>query len=98
MTYVLLSVAVLAVLAVGCVPVLRRLPHRPLVVTALVLLTLTVIFDNVIVGLDIVGYDESLIWGVRMPIAPIEDLAYAVGAVLLVPTLWELLGRRETES
>ena len=98
MTYVLLSVVVLTVLTVGCLPVLRRLPHRPLLLTALVLLTLTVIFDNLIVGLDIVGYDEALIWGVRIPIAPIEDLAYAVGAVLLVPTLWELLGRREARS
>lgn len=94
MTYVLLSVAVLAVLAVACLPVLRRLPHRPLVLTALVLLALTVVFDNIIVGLDIVGYDDALISGVRMPIAPLEDLAYAVGAVLLVPTLWVLLGRR----
>ena len=98
MTYVLLSVVVLTVLTVGCLPVLRRLPHRPLLLTALVLLTLTVIFDNLIVGLDIVGYDEALIWGVRIPIAPIEDLAYAVGAVLLVPTLWELLGRHGAES
>ena len=94
MTYVILSVAVLAVLAVASLPVLRRLPHRPLFLTAVVLLALTVIFDNVIVGLDIVGYDEALISGVKMPIAPVEDLAYAIGAVLLVPTLWELLGRR----
>ncbi|WP_159449691.1 lycopene cyclase domain-containing protein [Demequina sp. NBRC 110057] len=94
MTYVLLSVVVLAVLAVACLPVLRRLPHRPLALTALVLLTLTVVFDNVIVGLDIVAYDQDLISGLRMPIAPVEDLAYAVGAVLLVPTLWELLGPR----
>ncbi|WP_084128454.1 lycopene cyclase domain-containing protein [Demequina sp. NBRC 110055] len=94
MTYVILSVAVLAVLAVACLPVLRRLPHRPLFLTAVVLMALTVVFDNVIVGLEIVGYDEDLISGVRMPIAPVEDLAYAIGAVLLVPTLWELLGRR----
>ncbi len=95
MTYVWLSAAVLAVLAVACLPVLRRLPARPLLLTGLVLIVLTAVFDNVIVGLGIVAYDESLISGVRLGEAPIEDFAYAVGAVLLVPTLWTLLGRGE---
>lgn len=92
MTYVVLSVAVLAVLAVACLPVLRRLPTRPLLLTGLVLIALTAVFDNVIVGLGIVEYDEALISGVRLWHAPIEDFAYAIGAVLLVPTLWTLLG------
>ncbi|WP_062077267.1 lycopene cyclase domain-containing protein [Demequina globuliformis] len=94
MTYIVLSVVVLAIIAVATLPVLRRLPARPLVLTALCLIALTVVFDNIIVGLGIVAYDEDLISGLTMPIAPIEDLAYAVGAVLLVPTLWELLGAR----
>lgn len=95
MTYVVLSVVVLAVIAVACAPVLRRLPARPLVLTGLALIALTIVFDNIIVGVGLVDYDEELISGVRMPIAPIEDLAYAVGAVLLVPTLWQLLGRTQ---
>jgi lycopene cyclase domain-containing protein len=94
MTYVLLSVAVLALLAVATAPVLKRLPHRPLLLTAAVLLTLTVVFDNIIVGTGIVDYDQERISGVLMPIAPIEDLAYAIGAVLLMPTLWEIVGAR----
>lgn len=98
MTYVVLSVAVIALLALACAPVLRRLPRWPLLLTGLVLLTLTVIFDNVIVGVGLVDYDESLISGVRMPIAPLEDLAYTVGSVLLIPTLWELFGRRRTAT
>jgi len=97
-TYVVLSVAVIALLTLVCAPVLRRLPRWPLLTTGLVLLTLTVIFDNVIVGVGLVDYDASLISGVRMPIAPIEDLAYTVGAVLLIPTLWELFGRRRPEA
>ncbi|GIG54121.1 lycopene cyclase domain-containing protein [Demequina activiva] len=98
MTYVVLSVAVLALLVLATAPVLKALPSRPLLLTAAVLLTLTVVFDNVIVGTGIVDYDEALISGVRMPIAPIEDLAYAIGAVLLVPTVWELLGGRRRAS
>ena len=94
MTYVVLSIAVLALLALATAPVLKRLPHRPLLLTSAVLLTLTVVFDNIIVGTGIVDYDQELISGVMMPIAPIEDLAYAIGAVLLVPTLWEIVGAR----
>lgn len=98
MTYVVLSVVVLAIVAVATVPVLRRLPRRPLLLTALVLLALTVVFDNIIVGVGLVAYDESLISGVKMPIAPVEDLAYAIAAVMLVPVLWELLGRSEAPT
>ncbi len=93
MTYVVLSVAVLAGLAAITWRTLRGLGVRPLALTGLVLLVLTVVFDNLIVGTGIVDYDESLISGVRMPIAPIEDLAYAVGAVLLVPAMWTWLAR-----
>jgi lycopene cyclase domain-containing protein len=93
MTYVVLSVVVLAIIAAVTVPVLRRFPKRPLVLTALVLIALTAVFDNVIVSSGIVDYDEDLIWGVRVPVAPIEDFAYTIGAVMLVPALWTWLGR-----
>ncbi|WP_084074522.1 lycopene cyclase domain-containing protein [Demequina sp. NBRC 110052] len=93
MTYVILSVAVLALLALVTVPTLRRLRARPLLLTGLVLVALTAVFDNVIVGLGIVDYDEALISGVRVWFAPIEDFSYALGAVLLVPALWTWLGR-----
>jgi lycopene cyclase domain-containing protein len=100
MTYVLLSVAVLALIAVVTVPTLRRLPARPLVMTALVLLALTAVFDNVIVGLDIVAYDGEKISGIMLGKAPIEDFAYALGAVMLIPAVWTWLGtsRSRTDS
>ncbi len=95
MTYAILSIAVLAALALLCVPTLRRLPLRPLALTAIALVVLTAVFDNVIVGLHIVAYDEAKISGLLVPVAPIEDFAYALGAILLVPTVWTLLGRRK---
>ncbi|WP_062137863.1 lycopene cyclase domain-containing protein [Demequina aestuarii] len=98
MTYVVLSVVALALIAAATVPVLRRVERPPLLLTALVLLVLTVVFDNIIVGVGLVAYDESLISGVLMPIAPIEDLAYAIGSVMLVPALWILFGRRRDGS
>jgi lycopene cyclase domain-containing protein len=98
MTYAILSVAVLAALALVCVPTLRRLPLWPLALTAVALVVLTAVFDNVIVGLHIVAYDDAKILGLLVPLAPIEDFAYAIGAILLVPTVWTLLGRRKTKS
>ncbi|WP_082101705.1 lycopene cyclase domain-containing protein [Demequina rhizosphaerae] len=91
MTYVLLSLAVLALIAAATVPTLRRLPQRPLLLTGLALIVLTAVFDNVIVGLGIVAYDEALISGVRVGSAPIEDFSYTLGAVMLVPALWTWL-------
>ncbi len=97
MTYVVLSLAVLAVIAALTAPALRRLPRQPLLVTALVLIALTAVFDNVIVGLDLVAYDEAKISGLRVPIAPIEDFSYTLGAVMLVPALWTWLGRAKKD-
>ncbi len=93
MTYVILSVVVLAAIAAVTVPTLRRLASRPLLLTAAALVALTAVFDNLIVGAGIVDYDDAKILGVLVPIAPIEDFAYAIGAVLLVPALWTWLGR-----
>ncbi|MDN4483420.1 lycopene cyclase domain-containing protein [Demequina lignilytica] len=94
MTYVLLSVGVLALIAAVTVPTLRRLPQRPLLLTGAVLIVLTAIFDNVIVGLDIVGYDPRRISGIRVGKAPLEDFSYTLGAVMMVPALWTWLGPR----
>ena len=70
----------------------RRL--AALFLTLAVLLVLTAIFDNVIVGLGIVGYDEAKISGVLVGVAPLEDFAYTVAAVLMLPALWMLLPAR----
>ena len=93
MTYAILSVAVLAVLALLTVPTLKRLPRRPLLLTAAALVALTAVFDNVIVAVGLVDYDPARILGVHVPSAPIEDFAYALGSVMLIPALWTWLGR-----
>ncbi|SEJ56890.1 lycopene cyclase domain-containing protein [Demequina mangrovi] len=98
MTYVILSVAVLALVALACLPLLRRLPHRPLLLTGAAIVALTAVFDPLIVGAGIVGYDEELISGLRWAGAPVEDVAYALAAVMLVPTLWTLLGPAPTPA
>ena len=60
-------------------------------ITAALLLVMTAVFDNIMIGVGLVGYDETLISGAFIGIAPLEDFAYTVAAVLLLPSLWALL-------
>ena len=97
MTYWLLNLPFLAVVAVVALAAIlsRRAPRwRAVGLTAFVVLLLTAVFDNVLVGVGIVGYDRDLISGVFVGVAPIEDFAYAVAAIVLLPSLWSLLSPR----
>jgi lycopene cyclase domain-containing protein len=62
--------------------------------TALVLL-MTLVFDNLIILAGIVGYDENLISGIKLGIAPIEDFSYTLVGLVLIPLTWELLGKKK---
>lgn len=94
-TYLLLGVPFLAI-AIGAVAWARRRTGGPgalvLGVSVGVLLVLTAVFDNVIVGVGLVGYDEAKILGLRLGVAPVEDFFYALAAGLLLPAVWWLLG------
>ncbi len=97
MTYLLLNIAVLAVVALVAVAAIaaRRAPRwRVVGLAAIPLVILTAVFDNVLVGVGIVAYDPQSISGVRLGVAPIEDFAYAIAALVLLPCLWSLLTPR----
>ncbi len=101
MTYLLLDLPFLAAVAlVALAAVLtRRAPRwRGVGLAAIVLLVLTAVFDNVLVASGIVGYDPDRISGVLVGVAPIEDFAYAIAAVVLLPSLWELVGGFDTPA
>ena len=102
MTYWALNAIFLGVVAlVAVAAVLTRRAPRWLNVglTAGVLLVMTAVFDNVMIGIGLVGYNADLISGVFVGIAPLEDFAYAVAAVILLPALWTLLpARQSTEA
>lgn len=96
-TYLLLALAVLVpVAAVALVVLLRagRAVLLPALVAVGVLVVATALFDSLIVGAGIVGYDPARILGIRIGAAPIEDFAYPVAAGLALPALWHVLGRR----
>ncbi len=65
-------------------------------VTLALLLVLTAVFDNVMIAVGLVGYDADRISGAFVGIAPLEDFAYAIAAVVLLPSLWLLLDRPRT--
>lgn len=97
MTYWMLNVPFLALVALAAViaVVARRAPSwRGIGLAAVVVLILTAVFDNVLVGTGIVGYDESLISGAKIGVAPLEDFAYAIAGLVLLPSLWSLLAPR----
>ena len=56
------------------------------------LLVLTAVFDSMIVGYGIVGYDTTKLLGVYIGNAPIEDFFYAILVAVVVPMVWHKLG------
>jgi lycopene cyclase domain-containing protein len=94
MSYPVLTLIVLAIFAGYSILVRKQLKLRPLLIAAAVMLSLTAIFDNVIIGTGIVAYDESLISGIKLGYAPIEDFAYTLVALVLVPSLFEIFRKR----
>ena len=95
MTYWALNAVFLGVVALVAVAAIlaRRGPSwRAVGLAAIPLLVLTAVFDNVLVGTGIVGYGADRISGVLIGVAPLEDFCYTVAAVVLLPSLWSLLG------
>lgn len=103
MTYLWVNLAVLAGCAVVAVVCLRRLDpavRRRTVAAAGIALAVscvfTAVFDSLIIGAGIVGYDERHLLGWFIGLAPVEDFAYAVAALVLLPALW--VGWRHREG
>lgn len=60
----------------------------------LVLAVLTVVFDSLMIWADLFRFDDEHMSGLRVGLAPVEDLAWPLAAALLLPALWTRLGRR----
>lgn len=69
----------------------RKTPWLNLIRTMLAMLLVTLVFDNVIIGLGIVDYDINKLSGIYLGLAPIEDFAYTVVSVLAVGSIWHKL-------
>lgn len=69
-----------------------------LLFTLIVMLITTAVFDNVIIGVGLVAYDPSTLLGIMVNQAPIEDFAYTIAAVVILPALWTLLEARKAKK
>lgn len=97
MTYWIINIPFLlaAALVLAASIALRRAPRAVAwFIAAAVMMTLTAVFDNAIIGFGLVDYDPALISGVRIGVAPLEDFAYTLGALLIVPALWHMMETR----
>lgn len=62
-------------------------------IVMLPMLVLTAVFDNLIILSGIVDYDDSKLLGINIIAVPIEDFAYTVVAVMLVPAIWKAVSK-----
>ncbi len=92
MTYWTLNAIFLAVVAVVALVALRRVRWAAVGITLAILLVMTAVFDNIMISVGLVAYNESLISGAFIGVAPLEDFAYTIAAVVGLPSLWVLLG------
>ena len=97
MTYALLIVPFALATAVVTAVSARRADFgrrmRASTIAALVLVALTAVFDNVMIGLGLFGYPPEHLSGLRIGLAPLEDFAYPLCAAFGVPAVAALLRR-----
>ncbi|WP_422757872.1 prenyltransferase [Paenarthrobacter sp. C1] len=104
MTYLWLALAFIAAAAVAGVIFARRgtrqgetSRHWKAVGLAFAALAvLTAVFDSVMIGMELFHYDASHILGLKAGLAPIEDFAYPLAGVVVLPGLWMWLTRRRS--
>ncbi|MDQ1083842.1 MULTISPECIES: lycopene cyclase domain-containing protein [Microbacterium] len=98
MTYPLIVLPFVVVTAAVTLATLRRPRFRERMASsgllALVLVGLTLVFDNLMIAVDLFSYPEEHLSGLRLGLAPIEDFAYPLCAAFLVPAVFSLLSPR----
>ena len=87
-TYLALNLVFMLVAFASLILISRKNPWRAIGFTMIWMILMTLVFDNVIIALGIVGYDENKISGLLLGLAPIEDFSYTVVSVLAVGILW----------
>mgnify|MGYP000933798083 CR=1 FL=1 len=98
MTYLALSAVFLAIAAAAALLAVRRgerVPALALVAGGLALFALTAVFDTVMIAAGLFTYTDAHLLGPRIGLAPIEDFAYPLAAVILLPALWARLRRND---
>jgi lycopene cyclase domain-containing protein len=96
------AIFLIAVLAVALAAVLWRHRRGPVWasvgLTASLLVLLTALFDNIMIGVGLVGYSARLIGGAFIGMAPFEDFAYPIAAAVLLPAVWCLIPSKKSPA
>lgn len=93
------AVALVGALALGAlVPAARRRAGArraalAATVSLALLVVLTAVFDNLMIAAGLFHYSPDTVSGVSIGRAPLEDFAYPLACVLLLPALWLALAR-----
>ncbi|SFR79239.1 lycopene cyclase domain-containing protein [Agromyces sp. CF514] len=105
MTYLLICIPFVLVAAITALISLRRMPaparSRRILATAIgaaVLLVLTAVFDSIMISAGLFGYADGTRLGPTVGLAPVEDFAYPLAAVLLVPAVFTIVAGRRRAS
>jgi lycopene cyclase domain-containing protein len=107
MNYPVLSLIFLAVAALVLLVTLALQTSRrsllarwwaPVVIAGAVVMTLTAVFDNVMIRAGLIAYAPGTISGLLMGAAPLEDFAYPLAGLMLLPSLWLLLRKRGSDA
>lgn len=103
MSYLTLAgLFVLATLPLLAVAVAVRRPSRrwwaATGLTLLALVVLTAVFDTAMIAADLFRFDESKLIGLHVGLAPIEDFAWPIAAVAVVPAVVLLLTPRRVDE
>ena len=96
-TYLILNVLFLATVLVIFRKYLKK-PTKNWWLMFAALITLTAVFDNVIIGTGFVTYDTTKILGLYIGLAPVEDFMYAILAAILIPVLLQKFSRNKSEN
>ena len=94
MTYLLLNAVFISVALLALLLVPRnRWPAY--LIAMLPMLALTAVFDDLLIAAGIVAYAATYISGLFIGLARIEDYAYTIAAVLIVPSVWSAMTKRK---
>lgn len=107
MTYLWLSLAFLVIAGIVLTGALMSVSSRralvkrwwlSIVATGVAVMILTTVFDNVMISAGLMTYAPTEIFGAFIGLAPVEDFAYPLAALILLPSLWILFGKRDTHG
>lgn len=98
-TYLILNLIFLLFIGIILFPILNKLKvdKRVWFFLSGILIVLTLIFDSLIIRLDIVAYDSMKISSLRLGLAPIEDFFYTLLAIVMIPSLWHFFDMRRLD-